>query len=88
MTTMRHDGDYFYLTPDVDQLTLEREIVAAVRVGGDFVHFNTHGHGRVSVFMTAHFPVRFSAAERTDDEVATWEEWPPPMDIDPEGLHS
>ncbi|HEY8591095.1 MAG TPA: hypothetical protein VIL55_16230 [Naasia sp.] len=58
--------------------------MAAVRAGGDFVSFDTHGHGQVSVLMTASFPVRFEAVERTEEEVSGWEDAPPPVDIDPD----
>ena len=84
ITKLRLDGQYFFLTDDTDQAQLEQEMVAAVRAGGEFVRFDTHGHGRVSLLMTAHFPVRFESVERTEEEVSGWDDEPPPVDIDPD----
>ena len=84
ITKMRLDGQYFFLTEDTDQSRLEQEIVASVRGGGDFVRFEAHGHGHVAVLMTAHFPVRFEAVDRSEEEVAGWEDEPPPVDVDPD----
>jgi hypothetical protein len=81
---MRLDDQFFFLTEDIDQIQLEHDIIAAVRAGGDFVRFDTLGHGHVSVLITAHFPVRFETVERSEDEVAAWEAAPPPLDVDPD----
>jgi hypothetical protein len=84
ITKLRIEGQYFFLAEDADQEQLEREMVTAIRAGGDFVRFETHGHGRVSVLMTVHFSVRFEVTERTEDEIAGWVGTPPSMDIDPD----
>ena len=84
VTKMRHDGEYFFLAESVDQDELERDIITAVQAGGGFVRFDTRGHGRVSVLMAANFPVRFESVERSEAEVASWEDKPPSIDVDPD----
>jgi hypothetical protein len=84
ITKMRLDGQNFFLAHDTDQSQLEQEIVAAVRGGGDFIQFDTHGHGRITALMTGQIPVTFEATQRSNEEVAGWDEQPPPVNVDPD----
>jgi carotenoid cleavage dioxygenase-like enzyme len=82
ITKLRIDGQVFFLPEDTDIPVLKQLIVAAVRTGAEFVEFDTHGHGSVSVLMTQQIPVRFEVVDRTEDEVASWVDVPPAFEYD------
>ncbi|NQX34070.1 hypothetical protein [Herbiconiux sp. VKM Ac-2851] len=75
------DGQSFYLEPEEDIDALEALIVNAVKDGPQFVKFSAAGHGLVSVLVTPRIGVRFETREIDDDEVASWDETPPAIDM-------
>jgi len=82
---LRIDGQFFYLENGQDTDALKREIIAAVTTGAGFVDFIAIGHGQVSVLVTPSFGARFEVQERTEEQIAEWEENPPVIDFEAYG---
>lgn len=78
---LRIDSQMFYLEPAEDIAELKEQILMAARGQAQFVVFTPVGHGRVSVLMTPHTPVRFEEEDHTEAEIASWEEDPPASDF-------
>ena len=78
---LRIDSQMFYLEPGEDIAALKQQILTAARGQAQFVIFTPVGHGRVSVLMTPHTPVRFEEEDRSEAEIAHWEEDPPASDF-------
>jgi hypothetical protein len=81
ISRLRIDGQFFYLDAAQDVAALQDEIAEAASTRAAFVHFDTVGHGRVSVLVTPHVGVRFEIREHTAEEVAEWEAHPPVIDF-------
>ena len=81
ITKLRIDSQMFYLAPDEDVDGLKQRIRDTARGPADYVVFTPVGFGEVSVLMTPHTPVRFEEQERTEEEVAEWEQHPPRADV-------
>jgi hypothetical protein len=81
ITRLRIDGQFFYLDATQDVAALQDQIAEAAATRAVFVHFDTVGHGRVSVLVTPHLGVRFETQEHTAEEVAEWEAHPPVIDF-------
>lgn len=77
---VRIDSQFFYLEPAADVAGLKDQILDAARGVAQFVVFTPVGYGQVSVLMTPHTAVRFEEQQRTEEEVAGWEENPPATD--------
>jgi hypothetical protein len=82
---LRIDGQFFYLESDQNVPALKRELVAAVTTGARFVDFTAIGHGEISVLMTPVLGARFEVQDRTEEQVAEWEENPPVIDFEAYG---
>lgn len=82
VSKVRVDGQMYILQPDSDVGALEREIVTAVRAGGGFVTFHTVGRAAISVLITPGLPVRFEVLESPEEQVASWQENPPRIEVD------
>jgi hypothetical protein len=82
---LRIDGQFFYLENDQDTEAIKRDIIAAVTTGARFVDFTAIGHGKISVLATPAFGARFEIQERTEEQVAEWEENPPVIDFEAYG---
>ena len=79
---LRIDGHLFYLDPEQDVDALKEQVLTAARGVAEFLVFTPIGHGEVSVLMAPTTPVRFEVQERTEEEVASWEENPPSADFE------
>ncbi|MDQ0744167.1 hypothetical protein QFZ62_001475 [Clavibacter sp. B3I6] len=80
ITRLQIDSQTFYLDDAQDVDALQAEIVEAAARSASFVHFDTIGHGRVSVLVTQRLGVRFEIQDRTEEELAEWEAHPPVID--------
>jgi hypothetical protein len=80
ITMLQIDSQKFYLDDTQDVDSLQEQIVEAASTSAAFVHFDTIGHGRVSVLVTQRLGVRFEIQERTEEELAEWEAHPPVVD--------
>ena len=78
---MRIDGQQFYLAPDLDLAALKKQLLDSARDVAEFVDFQPIGHGVMSVLMTPQTPVRLEVEERSDEQVAEWEDHPPTSDL-------
>jgi hypothetical protein len=80
ITRLQIDSQTFYLDDAQDVEALQEQIVEAASRTASFVHFDTVGHGRVSVLVTPHLGVRFEIQDRSEEELAEWEAHPPVID--------
>ncbi|MFS4506149.1 hypothetical protein ACMA46_07920 [Clavibacter sp. Sh2141] len=80
ITRLQIDSQTFYLEDAQDVDALQEQIVEAASTSAAFVHFDTIGHGRVSVLVTQRLGVRFEVQEKTEEELAEWEAHPPVVD--------
>jgi hypothetical protein len=79
---LRIDSQLFHRQPEEDIAALKDQVFTAARGVSEFIVFTPIGHGQVSVLMTPHTPVRFEEEERSESQIARWEEDPPPTEIE------
>ncbi len=53
-----------------------------MRAGGGFVTFQTVGRAAISVLIAPGLPVRFEVLDSPEEQVASWQENPPRIEVD------
>lgn len=83
VTKLRIDGQEFHLPEDADTDRIKERVLDAVREGAGFVDFTARGHGRISVLMTPRVAVRFEVVDRSEAEIAGWDDAQGSFEFDP-----
>lgn len=82
VTKLRIDGQFFYLDHEQNIPALKAEILESAIKGPRFIDFTAIGHGEVSVLMMPSLGARFEIQDRTEEELAEWDENPPIIDYE------
>lgn len=80
-----HRRAVFLPCDEQDIGALKAGILDAVTTGPRFIDFSTFGHGVVSVLMMPTLGARFEVQDRTEEQVAEWDENPPIIDYETYG---
>ncbi|GAA4265944.1 hypothetical protein [Frondihabitans peucedani] len=83
VTTLRIDGQEFFLPDEADIDQIKERVLAAAREGAGFVDFTVRDQGRISVLMTPRVAVRFEVVDRSEAETAGWDDDHGSFEFDP-----